>query len=225
MDPEVMRNVFLVCFLAGGTIMVCQFLLSLFGLGGHHDLGGDAHDVGGPDLHDVGGHDGDGHDAAGHDDHGHGTAHHQPGLGDWLVGVLTFRTVVAALTFFGLAGLAGSQTGLPSPWVLAIALAAGAGAMVLVGWVMRSLARLNAEGTARIERAVGKSGTVYLTVPGNKAGVGKVQLNLQNRTVECQAVTPHATLPNGTKIVVTAVIARDTVEVAPAPEPEKATHV
>jgi len=224
MDPGVLSNVFLVCFLVGGTVMVCQFLLSLFGLGGHHDLGGDAHDVAVPDLHDAGGHDGAGHDA-GHDDHGHGTAHAQPGLGDWLVGVLTFRTVVAALTFFGLAGLAGLQTGLSPLWVLAIAVAAGAGAMVLVAWVMRSLSRLNAEGTARIERAVGKSGTVYLTVPGNKAGVGKVQLNLQNRTVECQAVTPHATLPNGTKIVVTAVIGRDTVEVAPAPEPEKATHV
>jgi membrane protein implicated in regulation of membrane protease activity len=225
MDPEVMRNVFLVCFLAGGTIMVCQFVLSLFGLGGHHDLGGDVHDVAGPDLHDAGGHDGAGHDAAGHDDHGHGATHTQPGIGDWLVGVLTFRTIVAALTFFGLAGLAALQTELAPPWVLAVALAAGAAAMVLVAWVMRSLSRLNAEGTARIERAVGKSGTVYLTVPGNKAGVGKVQLNLQNRTVECQAVTLHPTLPNGTKIVVTAVIGRDTVEVAPAPEPEKATHV
>ncbi len=214
MDPEVLRNVFLVCFLAGGTVMVCQFVLSLFGLGGHHDFGGGDHDVG-ADLHDVGGHDGAGHDAAGHDDHGHGGAHQQ-GLGNWLVGVLTFRTVVAALTFFGLAGLAARQTELPTPWVLAIALAAGAGAMFLVAWVMRSLARLNAEGTARIERAVGKRGTVYLTVPGNKAGVGKVQLNLQNRTVECQAVTPGELLPNGSPVVVTAVVNRDTVEVASA---------
>jgi hypothetical protein len=231
MDPDVMRNVFLVCFLLGGTVMVCQFVLSLFGLGGHHDLGGDAHDVAGPDLHDVGahdaaGHDGAGHDAGGQDDHGHhGSTHTHSSVGNWLVGVLTFRTVVAALTFFGLAGLAALQTGLAPGWVLAEALAAGGGAMVVVAWVMRSLSRLNAEGTARIERAVGKSGTVYLTVPGNKAGIGKVQLNLQNRTVECQAVTPNATLANGTKIIVTAVIARDTVEVAPAPEPEKVNHV
>src|SRR5579885_3482137 len=115
MDPAVLRNVFLVCFLAGGTVMVCQFLLSLFGLGGHHDLGGDAHDVGGPDLHDVSGHDASGHDGA----HGHG------GVGDWLASVLTFRTVVAALTFFGLAGLAASQTQLPSAAVGLVALASG----------------------------------------------------------------------------------------------------
>jgi hypothetical protein len=230
MDPDVMRNVFLFCFLAGGTLMVCQFVLSLLGLGGQHELGGGDHDVGGADLHDVGGHDAGGHegtdhDTATHDSHGHGTAHGHSNLGDWLVGVLTFRTIVAALTFFGLAGLATQQAGAEPGLVIAVALATGAGAMFLVAWVMRSLSRLNAEGTARIERAIGKSGTVYLTVPGNKAGVGKVQLNLQNRTVECQAVTPHATLANGTKIIVTAVIGRDTVEVAPAPDTEKVSHV
>jgi hypothetical protein len=218
-----MNTVFLVCFLAGGTIMVCQFLLSLVGLGGHHDVGGDVHDVGGPDLHDVGGHE-VGHDA-GHDAQGHGDEHGQGGGSNWLVGVLTFRTVVAALTFFGLAGLAALQAQLHPLVSLAVAVAAGGGAMFLVAYVMRSLARLHAEGTARIERAVGKSGTVYLTVPGHKAGAGKVQLNLQNRTVEYQAVTSYEALPNGTKIVVTAVLSRDTVEVAPAPDPERVTHV
>ncbi len=217
MDPQTMFNVFLICFLAGATVMVCQFALSLLDLGGHHDLGGDAHDIGGPDVHDVGSHDASGHDDASHDAHDHGHAHSHSSVSNWFVGVLTFRTLVAAVTFFGLGGLAAQQGGLPQPGIVAVALAAGAGAMFLVAWVMRSLSRLNSEGTARIERAVGKSGTVYLTVPGNKAGLGKVQLNLQNRTVECQAVTPHETLANGTKIVVTAVISRDTVEVAPAP--------
>jgi membrane protein implicated in regulation of membrane protease activity len=233
MHPELLHTVFLVCFLVGGTLMLLQFLLGLLGLGGHHDVGGDVHDVGGAEMHDMGGHDavghdGPGHDAAGHEDHGHshGSSHTHTASSNWLVGVLTFRTIVAAITFFGLAGLAAAAQGSLDPWqVLAIALAAGAGAMFLVAWVMRSLARLNAEGTARIERALGKSGTVYLTVPGNKEGIGKVHLNLQNRTVECQAVTAHPTLPNGTKVVVTAVIGRDTVEVAPAPETEKAPHV
>ena len=64
---------------------------------------------------------------------------------------------------------------------------------------------------------MGKTGTVYLTIPGNRAGAGKVQLNLQNRTVEYQAVTSQEALPNGAKIVVTSVVSRDTVEVALAP--------
>ena len=217
MDSDVMFDVFLICFLIGATIMVCQFLLSLLGLGGHHDLGGDGHDLAGPDLHDVGGHEGGGHEGTAHEGTGHEGSTQSASSSDWIFSVLTLRTIVAALTFFGLTGLAMQQTDLPQACNLTVALAGGAAALFLVAWVMRSLARLQAEGTARIERSVGKTGTVYLTIPGNRAGAGKVQLNLQNRTVEYQAVTSQEALPNGAKIVVTSVVSRDTVEVALAP--------
>ena len=191
--------VYLPCAIAGGTLLVCQFLLGLLGLGDHHDAPGD-HDV-----HDAGGHDAHG----GHDDH---DTHNS-----WLVGVLTFRSLVAALTFFGLAGLAATVNfNQEPPLSLAIALAAAVGALFGVAYLMRSLHRLKADGTVRIERAVGQNGTVYLTIPAQKAGVGKVTLSLQNRTVEYQAVTPHQQLATGSKIVVTAVLGPDTVEVVPA---------
>ena len=74
-----METVYLVCAVVGGTVLVCQFVMTLLGLGGDHDAGGD-HDV----AHDAG------HHEAGHD---HDSS--------WLVGVLTFRTLVAALAFFG----------------------------------------------------------------------------------------------------------------------------
>ncbi|HKB41952.1 MAG TPA: hypothetical protein VKD72_36330, partial [Gemmataceae bacterium] len=80
--------VYLTCAIVGGTLLVCQFLLGLLGLGDHHDAAGDH------DIHDAGSHDAHG----GHGDH---DAHNS-----WFVGVLTFRSLVAALTFFGLAGLA-----------------------------------------------------------------------------------------------------------------------
>jgi hypothetical protein len=83
---------------------------------------------------------------------------------------------------------------------------------------MRSLHRLKADGTIHLERALGQSGTVYLTIPGQKSGLGKVTFRLQNRTVECQAVTPHGQLPTGSNIVVSAVLGPDTVEVVPAGE-------
>jgi hypothetical protein len=214
-----MFYVYLVCFLIGGTLLVGQFLLMLLGLG--HD-----HDIGGHDFHDVGGHDfhGDAHDAHdaqdahdAHDGHDHHTGHDAYMV--WFASVLTFRTLVAALTFFGVAGLAANAQSEESPFRnLAIAVAAGLGALLLVAYLMKSLSRLKSDGTARIDRAVGQSGTVYLTIPAQKAGVGKVQVNVQNRTMEYQAVTPNAELPTGVKIVVVRVINSDTVEVAPATE-------
>ncbi len=199
-----METVYLVCFLAGATLMVCQFLLSLLGIGGHHDAG---------DSHDIAGHEaGSGSEDAAHD--GHHASHHEA-VSSWFVSLLTIRTLVAALTFFGLAGLAGTREWGDGTATRLLAVAAGAGAMVLVAALMRAMSKLRAEGTVRMERAVGKGGTVYLPIPAQKAGIGKVLLNLQNRTVECQAITADRELPTGAPVVVVAVISSDTVEVAP----------
>jgi hypothetical protein len=183
-----------VCALTGGTLLACQFLLGLVGVGDHHDAGGD-HDVQG-----SGGHDG---------------ADDQDGQHSLFLGVLTFRGVAAALTFFGLTGLASAVNWQHEPELsLGFALAGGAAALFGVAYLMRLLHRLKSDGTVHIERAVGQSGTVYLAIPGHKAGKGKVTLRLQNRTVEYQAVTPHQQLATGSQVVVTGVLGPDTVEVA-----------
>lgn len=200
-----MDTVYLVCALVGGTLLVAQFVLGLLGLGDHHDVTGD-HDFG----HD--------HDA-GHHDVGHESA------GAWFLSVLTFRTVAAALAFFGLAGLTAAQYTGDELLTALIASGAGAGALLAVAWLMKSLHRLRADGTVRIDRAVGHPGTVYLTVPAHKAGAGKVTLSLQNRTVEYQAVTADEALPTGAKVVVVSVVSPDTVEVALAHPAERTTHV
>ena len=190
-----MVTFYLVCFLIGATLMVLQFLLSLLGLGHLHDFGGhEAHDV----------------HADQHGEH--------EGEGSWFTSLLTFRTLTAALTFFGLAGLAGYRQWGAEGWpvTLAVAVAGGGGALLLVGSLMRWLRRQTTSGTVHIDRAVGRSATVYLTVPGQKAGAGKVQVCVQNRTMEYQAVTPDRELPTGAKVVVVGVVNSDTVEVVPA---------
>ena len=194
-----MDTIFIICAIIGGTLLLCQLLLTVLGLGGHHDFGHDAH-------------------ALGHHEAGHGSESF------WLAGLLTFRTVVAALTFFGLAGLTASASQIQPPLTLAIALAAGAGALVLVGSLMRALGNLRSDGTVRVERAIGKGGTVYLTVPGQRAGAGKVTLTLQNRTMEYQAITAEQELPTGAKIVVVSVVNPDTVEVISANAIERTTR-
>jgi hypothetical protein len=221
-DPEKthegMDYLYDVCAVLGGTLLVCQVLLSLLGVGHHHELGGGDvdHDFGGHDVgHDVGHGAEAGHDVGGHEHHAAGHEAHSA----WYVRVLTFRSVVAALLFFGLAGRAADASGLAPVLTLAVALAAGAGALFVVAWTMQALYRLRAEGTVRIDRAVGRGGTVYLTVPANKGGLGKVLLNVQNRTVEYQALTAHQSLPTGTPVTCVAVVNADTVEVAQAKKP------
>lgn len=209
-----MPLLFTVCAALGCTILILQFLLGLMGLGGHSDVGGDvAHDFG-SDFHAGGDlHGGDVHADGAHDSHSSDDADHHDA--NWFFRMLSLRAIVAALAFFGLSGLAGNAAELPLPWTLLIALAAGLAAMYGVYWMMRGMQMLQAEGTVRIERAIGKIGTVYLRVPANESESGKIQLSLQNRTMEYLAMTSGSEIPTGTKVEVVGVISPTTVAVVP----------
>ena len=190
---------FLICAVVGGTVLSIQFVLTLVGLGGDHsvDLSHDVpHDFAAGAGHDgVGGDaDGAGHDAGAH----HGSS--------WLFAVISFRTLVAAATFFGLVGLAAQSAAQPVGVQLLLATAAGLGAMYGVHWLVRAMGRMGEDATIRIHHAVGKEGTVYVPIPAGKALAGKIQLNVNNRLVEYEAVTSAAEkLATGTKVRVVGV--------------------
>ena len=195
-----MSYVFLICAAVGGTVMVLQFVLTLIGFGGEaFDLDVDA------DM-----------DADAEIDFDTDTELDAEHVGStWMFGVLSFRTILAAMAFFGLAGLACNSAQMPLGKTLLVALAAGAAAMFAVYWMMRGMKSLKAEGTARIERTVGRHATVYTTIPAEESGSGKIQINLQNRTMEYSALTSGRELSPGTKVVVVDIITSDTVEVEP----------
>lgn len=190
-----MSAVLVVCAALGGSILVLQFILTLVG------MGGEALDVNLPEDLDVS------------LDDLHGAAHDALGL----FKIISFRTVVAALAFFGLSGLAAQSAGGSTSTILLVAVAGGGAAMTAVYWMMRGLYELRADGSERIGRAVGRPGVVYLRVPGFNAGSGKVQINLQNRTVEFQAVTAGPELPTGANILVAGVVDPSTLEVCRDP--------
>lgn len=204
-----MDLLFLICAIFGGTFLVAQFLL---GLGGDHEAGTDGpEDAPDSDLHDI-----DGHEASDHGEHHHNST--------WVFGVLTFRTVLIGLTFFGLTGKAAGASGFEPMQTLAIAIACGLGAMYGVYFLMRGLFKLTADGTERIARAIGEEGMVYLSIPGNNSGIGKVHVPVQNRLVEYEAMTGGERLPTGTRIVVVNVLGSDRVEVEPIIEQARNTR-
>jgi hypothetical protein len=184
-----METLFLVCVGVGGTLVLLQLLAGALGIGGDHA--------------DAGHHGFGGHDAG---DHDHGD-------GNWFLGLLTFRSVCAAVAFFGLGGLTAGYYDLPDSARIAAAALAGFAALYLVASLMKMLYRLRSDGAVRINHAIGRTGTVYLRVPANKTGPGKVTLNLQKRTVELEAFTAASELPTGTPVRVVAVLGPSSVEV------------
>lgn len=222
-----MYALFLFCAVIGGTVFLIQFVLTLVGIGGDHFDVGDVHtgdfDVGDVhtgdlDMGDVHTGDVDTGDVDVHD--GHGVADHGSTS---LFGIISFRTVVAALTFFGLAGMTSLSGGVTSVPSLVVALGAGVLAMWIVHRLMRLLYSLGQDKTVRIERSVGARGTVYVPIPPKKQGTGKIQLRLQDRIVECIALTAGPErLPTGAKVVVTEVVSPTTLEVELVPDHEEA---
>lgn len=210
-----MSTLFLICATIGGTILVGQFVLAVVGFSGHGDFAGDVgHDV--PHDFHV-----DSHSAHGPDPElgAHGVGHGN--LSTWIFGFLSFKTITAALAFFGLAGCAAYAAEMGNAAQLTIATSSGLAAMYGVHWLMQSVRRLSEDGTVRIERSVGKEGTVYLTIPAQRKGVGKVHFKLQNRLMAYEAITDHDDpLPTGTKVQITGILGQSTLEVQPWIEPK-----
>ena len=219
---DMLDTIFLISAVVGGTIMVCQFLLMCLGMGddGSGDFGGDA-DVGdfGADADLTA----DGIDVADADHH---TSWSQAGDADIghpdasrIFEILSFRSIVAAITFFGFAGKAALASGASESKAFYIGLAAGAVALYSVYWLMKQIYKLRSDGNENIHNAVGQPASVYVAIPGENNGMGKIHLVIQNRTVEYQAVTEHSdTLKSGDQVVVVDILGPDKVLVEPATE-------
>ena len=129
--------------------------------------------------------------------------------------LLSVRSVSAGVAFFGIAGL----TARPFGAVVATVAAAAAGVAALVGVaaIIRTFGRLERDATLSLISAVGTTGSVYLSIPAHRNGAGKVHVTVQNRLVECRAVTDEDALPTGAPILVVDVDGTDTVVVVRNP--------
>jgi membrane protein implicated in regulation of membrane protease activity len=191
-----LMTAYLLCAVIGGTVLVVQTILITVGAGSDGDADVDAGDLHDGDVHDV-------HDAS----HAHGA--------DSFLKIFSFKTLVAFVTFFGLGGLASAKGGTAEAPSLLVALGAGAIALFLVAYLMGALSRLQSKGNIDLKNAVGKAARVYLQVPGERAGSGKVTVAVQGRKVEARAVTAGAAIPTGTEVRVVGVDDADTLEVLP----------
>lgn len=120
--------------------------------------------------------------------------------------VLSFRSAVAAVAFFGLGGRVADAGGAGGALTFLVALTCALAAMVLVAWIMQALYSLREDGTVRVANTLGAPANVYLAVPGARGGVGKVTLTVQNRSMEYDAMTDGAPIPTGSRVVVAGVI-------------------
>jgi len=101
----------------------------------------------------------------------------------------SIRGLIAFFTIFGWVGIVLYEQSMPLILNLLISTISGFVAMFLIGYLFYSINKLQSDGTIRIRNAIGNYGEVYIPIPANRKGVGKIQLLLQERYIQVDAVT------------------------------------
>lgn len=124
----------------------------------------------------------------------------------------TFRNLINFLLGFGwtfilLQGSI-SSTGV----LLLVSVLVGIALVAIVMYMFKWLSSMQQSGNIDVYKtAVGCHGTVYLTIPGQRSGEGKVQITINNAVREYAALTDSDTLKTGTPVRVVEVLSPSTL--------------
>lgn len=130
--------------------------------------------------------------------------------------ILSVRTITAFFAGFGWSGVACLDAGYSLLTTLLISTAVGSVFMLGVFALMRFLYGLRYSGTLDYRNAIGEIGSVYLPVPGEMSGPGKVEVLVQGRLRVVDAFNKSAdSLPNRSRVKVVDVIDQNTLVVEP----------
>ena len=107
---------------------------------------------------------------------------------------LKLFTVRGALAFFSVGGWVIYIIAplMHAVWVLLLGVVAGLLASFLQAIAFRAAMKLESSGNLDYERTIGKTASVYIRIPKDRLGKGKVLLNLEDRFIEVDAITDEA---------------------------------
>lgn len=183
--PPYMRAYWTIA-IAASIVFCIQMTLTLLGLG-DTDAGGDIGDLDsvGADLGDG---NGDTMDTGG------------------AIQLFTIRNMVNFLLGVGWGGVCLSGL-MENRFLLALAAILCGCIMVAAFMIMyKQLMKLEGNGSYRIEESVGQVCEVYIRIPANRSGSGKVQISFHGSVQELPAQTEGEAIPSGTKVRVTKVV-------------------
>lgn len=103
--------------------------------------------------------------------------------------VFSVRGIAGMLCIGGWSGLVMYQAGWSLWLTVLLSVVFGVITLLALGYVMYGVSRLQSSGNVDIKTAVGKTGTVYIPIPADCSGQGKVNVTLNETFMELEAVT------------------------------------
>lgn len=121
--------------------------------------------------------------------------------------LLTFRNLVNFCLGFGWTAVLMHEKIQSNALLIIVSVIVGILLVTVVMWIFKWLSGMQQTGNIDVHKsAIGCEGKVYLTIPGERKGEGKVQITINNAVREYDAVTDGETIPTGKAIKVTEVI-------------------
>ena len=124
----------------------------------------------------------------------------------------TFRNLVNFLLGFGWTAIILQDNIKSIGLLLFLAALVGVGLVAAVMFLFKWLSGMQQSGNINVfQSAVGCHGSVYLTIPAERSGEGKVQITINNSIREYNALSDGESIPTGTPITVVEVIDAQTM--------------
>ncbi|MDR0832777.1 MAG: serine protease [Candidatus Symbiothrix sp.] len=125
-----------------------------------------------------------------------------------------FFSVRSLVNFFlgvGWGGVCFYDTFTSNLWVIVAAVVTGIVLVLIFLVIFKQMMRLKRDNTFQIGETVGKTADVYLAIPGEKSGRGKIQISVRGAFHEIDAQTAGERIPTGGIVRVEKVIDSQTV--------------
>ncbi len=154
-----LQHIFAFIAIPATLVLIVQTVLLFFGIGD-----GDDFDIDGDGIPDI-------------------------ETGDDGLTLFSVRGIIGMLCIAGWSGITFIDLGLSD--VLSVFLSIVCGGLTLFGiaYLMKAILKLQSNGNIQLGSAVGKTGQVYIPIPANGSGRGKINLVVQDRFIEVEAVT------------------------------------
>lgn len=130
--------------------------------------------------------------------------------------LLSVKPITGFFLGFGWGGGIALDAGVSLGLASVIAIGSGGVLMVSLAWLIRAIYNLRSDGTRRINDAIGAIGTVYVTLPANRASGGQINVTVSGRLETMAALNASLRpIPSGDKVKVVGIIDANTLLVEP----------
>ena len=123
----------------------------------------------------------------------------------------SLRNLIHFFLGFGWGGVCFYSTFTSKAWVIIFALLTGLLFVLLFFIIVKQIMKLNKDNSFQISDTLDKVADVYLSIPEEKSGKGKIQISVKGAFHELDAMTEGEKIPTGGKVKVLEIIDNQTV--------------